>query len=93
MGSAGREAASPANLLLAIRQTLLHCLTSACVQGGGMPLKGPIRSIYSFPTIVIFCEGLGIAAARALIEAEPAVGSLSFPLRQDVRLYYRVRPS
>lgn len=60
------------------------------LQGGGLPLRGPIRAIYSYPTIVIFCEGLGIAAARALIEAEPAVGSLSFPLRQDVRLYYRV---
>ena len=57
-----------------------------------MPLRGPVRSIYSFPTVVIFCEGLGIAGARALIEAEAAVGSLSLPLRQDVRLYYRVRP-
>ena len=55
-----------------------------------MPLRGPVRSIYSVPTIVIFCEGLGIATARALIEAEPSVGSLNFPLRQSVRLYYRV---
>ena len=60
------------------------------VQGGGTPLRGPVRSIYSVPTIVIFCEGLGIATARALIEAEPSVGSLNFPLRQSVRLYYRV---
>lgn len=55
-----------------------------------MPLRGPVRSIYSVPTIIIFCEGLGIATARALIEAEPSVGSLNFPLRQAVRLYYRV---
>lgn len=47
--------------------------------------------MYNFPTIVIFCEGLGIAAAKALIEATAGVGGLSFPLRRDVRMYYRVR--
>ena len=51
-----------------------------------------MRSIYSMPTIVIFCEGSGIATARALIEAEASVGSLNFPLRQSVRLYYRASP-
>lgn len=58
-------------------------------QGTGMDLRGPIIGIYTYPTIVIFCEGLGIAAARALIEARPEVGGLNFGLRTDVRMYYR----
>lgn len=62
------------------------------LQGAGMNLRGPLIGMYNFPTIVIFCEGLGIAAAKALIEATAGVGGLSFPLRRDVRLYYRVRP-
>ena len=61
------------------------------LQGAGMNLRGPLIGMYNFPTIVIFCEGLGIAAAKALIEATAGVGGLSFPLRRDVRLYYRVR--
>ena len=56
-----------------------------------MDLRGPIRGMYRYPTIVMLCEGRGIAAARALIEAGADEGGLSFPLRQDVRLYYRVR--
>ena len=56
-----------------------------------MDLRGPLIAIYSFPTVVIFCEGLGIATAKALIEATAGVGGLSFPLRKDVRMYYRVR--
>lgn len=65
---------------------LSHCL----VQGSGMDLRGPIISIYTFPTIVIFCEGRGIAAAKALVEAQPSEGGLNFPYREDVRMYYRV---
>lgn len=60
------------------------------VQGSGMNMRGPIRSIWAYPTLVIFCEGLGIATARSLIEADVEVGSLNLPLRQDVRMYYRV---
>ena len=63
------------------------------LQGSGMNLRGPIIGIYNFPTIVIFCEGTGIAAAKALIEATAGSGGLSFPLRKDVRMYYRVRSS
>ena len=47
--------------------------------------------MFAYPTLVLFCEGKGgIAAAKALIEATPDSGGLSFPLRQDVRMYYRV---
>jgi hypothetical protein len=60
------------------------------VKGAGIDLRGPLIGIYSFSTIVIFCEGLGIATAKALIEATAGVGGLSFPLRRDVRMYYRV---
>ena len=56
-----------------------------------MDLRGPIRGMYRYPTVVMFCEGRGIAAARALIEAGADEGGLSLPVRQDVRLYYRVR--
>ena len=61
------------------------------MQGAGLDLRGPIFGIYNYPTIVIFAEGRGIANARALIEAGPEERGLSFELRQDVRLYYRVR--
>ena len=56
-----------------------------------MDLRGGIISIYTYPTIVIFCEGRGIAAAKALVEAQSSEGGLNFPYREDVRLYYRVR--
>lgn len=57
--------------------------------GTGIDLRGGIISIYTYPTIVIFCEGQGIAAAKALVEAQPSEGGLNFPYREDVRLYYR----
>ena len=60
-------------------------------QGAGMDLRGPLIGIYAFPTLVIFCEGAGIAAARALLQAAPSEGGLSFQYREDVRMYYRVR--
>lgn len=56
-----------------------------------MDLRGPVCGIYRYPTIIIFCEGRGIATARALIEAGSEEGGLTLTLRQDVRLYYRVR--
>lgn len=56
-----------------------------------MDLRTPIQGMFAYPTLVLFCEGkAGIAAAKALIEATPDSGGLSFPLRQDVRMYYRV---
>lgn len=57
--------------------------------GSGLDLRGPIAGIFVCPTIVIFAEGAGIAAARALVESQPDTGALSFALRRDVRLYYR----
>lgn len=63
----------------------------ALVQGTGMNLRTPIQGMFAYPTLVLFCEGkAGIAAAKALIEATPDSGGLNFPLRQDVRMYYRV---
>ena len=59
-------------------------------QGAGMDLRGPIIGMYAYPTIVIFCEGQGIAAARALVQAAASEGGLSFQYREDVRMYYRV---
>lgn len=56
-----------------------------------MNLRSPIQGMFAYPTLVLFCEGkAGIAAAKALIEATPDSGGLNFPLRQDVRMYYRV---
>lgn len=59
--------------------------------GSGLDLRGPISGVFMVPTIVIFTEGEGIAAAKALIEATPDANGLCFNLRQDVRLYYRAR--
>lgn len=39
----------------------------------------------------MFAEGRGIATARALIESGTEECGLNLPMRQDVRLYYRVR--
>ena len=61
------------------------------LQGAGMDLRGPLVAMYQFPTIVIFCEGRGIATAKALLETPPPEGGLNFPYREDVRMYYRVR--
>ncbi|KAK9795189.1 hypothetical protein WJX73_000070 [Symbiochloris irregularis] len=58
-------------------------------QGAGMNLRGPIRSIWAYPTLVIFVEGLGIGTARSLVEADVEVGALNLSLRQEVRMYYR----
>ena len=56
-----------------------------------MNLRTPIQGMFAYPTLVLFCEGkAGIAAAKTLIEATPDAGGLNFPLRQDVRMYYRV---
>ena len=56
-----------------------------------MDLRAPILAMYQYPTLVIFCEGRGIATAKALLETGPAEGGLSFSYREDVRMYYRVR--
>lgn len=40
--------------------------------------------------MIIFCGGKGIATAKALIEATSDVSSLNIPLRDSVRLYYKV---
>ena len=61
------------------------------VQGTGLNLRGAIQAIFQYPVLVIFAEGRGIAAARALIESTADVGGLNFGYRKDVRLYYRVR--
>ncbi len=55
-----------------------------------MDLRGPLIGMYAYPTIVIFCEGTGIAAARALAQAGASEGGLNFKYREDVRMYYRV---
>lgn len=59
--------------------------------GGGMDLKGPMASIFLYPTIVMFCESPeGLATARALVTASSDSGGLSFQIRKDARMYYRV---
>ena len=62
-----------------------------CLQGSGLDLRGPIQSLFAYPTLIIFCEGQGIATAKALIEATSNTGGLLFNLRSEVRMYYRVR--
>ncbi|KAL4855062.1 Fruit protein [Chlorella vulgaris] len=57
--------------------------------GGGLQLRGPISAVFLFPTIVMFVEGAGIAAAKALIEAGTDQAGLGLRRRQDVRMYYR----
>eukprot|EP00891_Asterochloris_glomerata_P006684 jgi/Astpho2/6684/e_gw1.00101.62.1_t len=61
-------------------------------KGSGLDLRGPIQSFFAYPTLIIFCEGQGIATAKALIEATPNSGGLLFNMRSEVRMYYRVRP-
>lgn len=81
---------SPAQLSTAM-SSILNFVTSGPMQGTGMNLRSPIQGMFAYPTLVLFCEGkAGIAAAKALIEATPDSGGLNFPLRQDVRMYYRV---
>lgn len=62
------------------------------MQGGGLQLRGPIAAVFRYPTVVLFCEGEGIAAAAALIEAGTDPSGLSLTRRPDVRMYYRVSP-
>jgi hypothetical protein len=58
-------------------------------QGAGLNLRGNIIGAFRYRTVLIMCEGLAIATAKALIEAESSVGGLNFPLRENVVLYYR----
>ena len=59
--------------------------------GGGIDLKGPMAVIFLYTTVVIFVETPeGLATARALVSASSDVGGLSFKIRNDVRMYYRV---
>lgn len=51
----------------------------------GMDVQ-PILFLSRFPTVLIFARGTGLAAARALVEAQDT-GSLNFMLRQEGRLY------
>ena len=75
----------------AARTVFDNLVVHLLMQGTGMNLRSPIQGMFAYPTLVLFCEGkAGIAAAKALIEATPDSGGLNFPLRQDVRMYYRV---
>jgi len=56
--------------------------------GSGMDVSN-VRGIYTYPTVLIFAEGTGIATARAMIEAKNGYGGLALLSRADVRLYYR----
>lgn len=58
-------------------------------KGNGIHLRGPIAAIYGYPTVVMFCEGMGIATAKALIECPTDIVSLNLPYRAATRLYYR----
>lgn len=49
-----------------------------------------IMAVYRYPTVIIFCEGEGIATARALAMATDK-GGLEASLREDVRMYYRAQ--
>ncbi|GAQ83034.1 hypothetical protein KFL_001330170 [Klebsormidium nitens] len=51
----------------------------------GMDVR-PILFLTRFPTVLVFARGTGLAAARALVEAQDT-GSLNFLLRQEGRLY------
>lgn len=54
----------------------------------GLDLR-PVMFLARFPTLIIFAQGLGIAVARAIIEAKDGdIGSLNLNFRNDVRLYY-----
>jgi len=54
----------------------------------GLDLR-PVMFLAHFPTLIIFAQGLGIAVARAIVEAKDGdIGSLNLNFRNDVRLYY-----
>lgn len=55
-------------------------------QANGLDLR-PIMFLTRFPTLLIFANGNGIAAARSLVEAQD-VGSLYLNMRSEVRLFY-----
>ncbi|XP_002967932.2 uncharacterized protein LOC9633104 [Selaginella moellendorffii] len=58
------------------------------LDSSGMDLR-PVLFITQYPTLLIFAQGKGIAAAKALIETKDAdVSSLNLRLRRDVRLFY-----
>lgn len=59
--------------------------------GAGLNLRTPLVSMFAYRTVIMMAEGAGIATAKALIEANPSVGGLGFPLREGVRLYYRAQ--
>lgn len=59
--------------------------------GEGMDFKGPIAGVYRYPTIVIFCEGRGIATAKSIIECSHDISSLYIQMREDVRIYYKAQ--
>ena len=54
-------------------------------------LRGNLQHMYAYPLVVLLAEGDGIAAARALIEARSGLGGLCLNVRDEVRLFYRVR--
>ena len=59
--------------------------------GDGMDLRGPIQSVFSYPTLLLFAEGCeGIATAKAIVEGCMDRGGLDFRFREEVRLFYKV---
>jgi len=58
--------------------------------GLGMDLRGPLQSVYNYPTVLLCAEGKGIGTAKAMIEASMGRGGLDLTYRDDVRLYYKV---
>lgn len=55
----------------------------------GLSLKGPMLSPFLYPTVIVFVEGLGIAAAKALVSATPDSVDMSAGMREDFTMYYR----
>lgn len=58
--------------------------------GAGFCFRGPIQSVFNYPTLLICCEGKGIGFAKAMVEATAGRGSLDLACRDDVRVYYKV---
>ena len=55
-------------------------------QGAGLHLR-PFLGVYTYPTVLIFAAGAGIATAKALVECTTQSG-LTLTARDDCRLYY-----
>ena len=55
-------------------------------QGAGLHLR-PFLGVYTYPTVLIFAAGAGIATAKALVECTTQSG-LTLTARDDTRLYY-----